>query len=100
MKRMIASLIGVCAFLCVNAAAGDSPNGTTSTASAHGVGVHRGHLVHFEIVDGWAIAEGDIILGRADELAAALTAPRASDMQPKGFTMDRPSGLWPRGPSG
>ncbi len=66
-----------------------------------GDGLYRGHAVTFEIVDGWAVIEGDIVLGRAEELIRAL--PAAGDdtaLRTKGLAIDRPSMLWPKGPSG
>ena len=30
-------------------------------------GVFRGRPVFYHVVDGWAVTEGDILLGRADE---------------------------------
>src|SRR5688500_14482414 len=39
-----------------------------------GRGVWRGNVVDFVIVDGWAIVEGDIVAGRASDLAARYDA--------------------------
>jgi len=39
-------------------------------------GVFRGQPVYFKVIDGWAIAEGDIILGKAEDLEAALDGDR------------------------
>ena len=53
----------------------------------------RGRAVDFRVVEGYAVVEGDILIGRASDLAG--TSPR-----PKAFTDDNPALLWPKGPSG
>jgi len=54
----------------------------------------QGMPVTYAVVDGWAIIEGDIILGTADALAASTrTTPGAS---PDGFTDGYVSQLWPQ----
>ena len=64
-----------------------------------GVGLYDGRSVAFEIIGGWALVEGDIIIGRADELSRALREP-AGDVRPKTFTIGYQANLWPRAASG
>ena len=49
-------------------------------------GVYRGRPVTYRVVDGFAIAEGDIILGPADEIGAATAAAARVDA-PAGRTL-------------
>src|SRR5437867_1961835 len=97
-------LIALCAAgatLPAPAIADDSIPAATTHAPALGVGLYRGRPVTFEVVDGWAIIEGDIVLGRAEELIRALAmAGDDAASRTKGFAIDRTSMLWPKGPSG
>jgi astacin len=68
-----------------------------------GRGVWRGNVVDFRIVEGWAIVEGDIVAGRADDLAAryeSLLAAKSEEAKQKIreslVTADR-ARLWPGG---
>ena len=71
----------------------------TLLPQTRGFGVWRGREVQFRIVDGWAVVEGDIILGRADALANAALHDAAEGPLPKGFAFDTASDLWPSGAS-
>src|SRR5690349_1131726 len=42
----------------------------------------RGRTLTYQVVNGWAIAQGDIILGRAGELANTVEAPEISGATP------------------
>jgi len=81
------------------AADGHAPHAVTTSVPfqrqvvERGQGVYRGAPVDFHIVAGWAVVEGDIILGRAEALAGA-------DDVAKAFTSNNPSTLWPKGASG
>ena len=44
------------------------------TAPRFGRGVWRGQDVEFRVLDGWAVCQGDIIIGRAAEMAARYRA--------------------------
>jgi hypothetical protein len=46
-----------------------------------GTGLYDGRNIAFEVLDGWAIVEGDIIIGRADDLTRAFASPRRSSAQ-------------------
>ena len=48
----------------------------------------------YAVVDGWAIVEGDIILGTAAQLAAS--APTGPGISPDGFTDGYVAQLWPQ----
>jgi uncharacterized repeat protein (TIGR02543 family) len=86
--------------LCAMLAAGSLPAASAGLVpNARGAGLVEGRPVAFEIVDGWAVVEGDIILGRAEELARALNRP-ADQPDAKGFAIGYQSTLWPAGPSG
>lgn len=61
-------------------------------------GVFRGQPVYFQNVDGWAVAEGDIILGKTEKLAAALGGDQTLiQKQVEAKSLIRASGgfLWP-----
>ena len=64
-----------------------------------GIGLYDGRSVAFEVIAGWAVVEGDIIIGRADELTRAVNDP-ASDLRPKTFAIGYQANLWPKAPSG
>ena len=56
-------------------------SGAAPVANEFRTGFWRGRVVRFEVVDGFAIAEGDMILGRADEIPTSMdpsAAPAAS----------------------
>ena len=81
--------------------AGSSFAQVTETARPAGdilQGVYRGRLVLYEVVDGWALVEGDIILGTAEQMAAGLSP---ADLQPKDDSSPKSviradeSRLWP-----
>ena len=93
----VGCLVAIFAATSVTAADPSGQLPSVTSAPLRGVGVYRGHLVEFENIEGWAIVEGDIILGRADSLEQTLAAPRS---QAKGYTIDTSAGLWPKGPSG
>jgi hypothetical protein len=59
----------------------------------------RGQLIDYYVRDGLAIAEGDIILGTAAEMAAAREASERG-VAMKGLTTSDPQRLWPIGASG
>ncbi len=44
---------------------------SVSLSAEQRTGVFRGQTIRYELVDGMAVVEGDIVLGRADELEAA-----------------------------
>jgi len=46
----------------------DAPAALVLESRPGGVAMYRGAPVHYEIIDGMAVAEGDMILGRADEV--------------------------------
>ncbi len=58
-------------------------------------GIYRGQPVTFQVINGWAVVDGDIILGRADELQGTAGAtkggPRYSVSIPPAATS-----LWPK----
>ena len=61
-------------------------------------GVFRGQPVHFQVVDGWAVADGDMILGKAEDLEAALHNDRAlpdKQVGPKSIFRASDAFLWP-----
>ena len=62
-----------------------------------GIGLYDGRSVAFEVIAGWAVVEGDIIIGRADELTWAVNDP-ASDLRPKTFAIGYQANLWPKAP--
>lgn len=55
---------------------------------------YRGRPVTYQVIDGLAVYQGDIILGTAEELEAARTA---GGRQIKAMVIDSPSRLWPAG---
>ncbi len=69
-------------------------------APVHGYGLWRGRDVQFQVVDGDAVVEGDIVIGRAADLAQALAAAGSWTDTRKGFSLDDPTVLWLKGPSG
>ena len=64
-------------------------------------GVYRGHVVTYEIIDGLAVWDGDIILGTPEELepSGAFTAPgKALDIPGKALVaVSNKKRLWPGG---
>ena len=62
-------------------------------------GVYRGHVVTYEVVDGLAIWDGDIILGTPEELSPAQAAPPGNplDSRNKISAVSSKEGLWPGG---
>ena len=64
-----------------------------------GLGLYGGRSVAFRVMDGWAVVEGDVKIGRADALARALR-DAGSELHPKGSTTGYPGDLWLRGASG
>lgn len=71
---------------------------STAPPAERGAGVFDGRDIAFEVIDGWAVVEGDIIVGRA----ADLSRPRSPDggVAARMFTMGYEANLWPRGASG
>lgn len=60
-------------------------------------GVFRGQPVYFKVIDGWAITEGDIILGKAEDLEAALDGDRiltGKQLRQKSLTRTSDTFLW------
>ena len=43
-----------------------------------GIGLHDGRSIAFDVIDGWAVVEGDIVIGRAGELSRALNERAAT----------------------
>ena len=67
-----------------------------------GRGIWRGQEVDFRIMDGWAVYQGDIIIGRAADLAAryqaALSAPsEVKSGPPQSLAAADEKRLWPGG---
>lgn len=62
-------------------------------------GVYRGHVVTYEVIDGLAIWDGDIILGTPEELSPANAAApgNALDNRNKISTVSSKERLWPGG---
>ena len=62
-------------------------------------GVYRGHAVTYEVVDGLAIWDGDIILGTPEELSPkpAPTHSNSLDIRNKISATSRKEKLWPGG---
>ncbi len=60
-------------------------------------GVFRGRPVVFEVVDGLAILEGDIVLGRAAEIEAAPLVPPAKPSRREAVYRDGEQYLWSSG---
>ena len=64
-------------------------------------GVYRGHVVTYEIIDGLAVWDGDIVLGTPEELdePSVFAAPnKALDISTKALVAERSKeGLWPGG---
>ena len=51
--------------------------GAAPAANEFRTGFWRGRAVRFQVIDGFAIAEGDMILGRADEIPTSMDTPKA-----------------------
>jgi len=64
-----------------------------------GIGLHDGRSIAFDVIDGWAVVEGDIVIGRAGELSRALNE-RAADIRPRTLTIGYQGNLWSRAASG
>ena len=61
-------------------------------------GYYRGREVTYQVVDGLAIYEGDIILGRAEELEAEASHEQpTSGYRPLSSFISTPSRFWPNG---
>jgi hypothetical protein len=59
-------------------------------------GTSHGNPVTFEVKNGWAVVEGDIILGRPEELQGTI-AQTSSRSKPHALSMNpTPSRLWPK----
>ena len=62
-------------------------------------GVWRGQPVTYEVIDGLAVVEGDIILGTPEELAPAIL-PQRTEKEPTAketVAISNPTRLWPGG---
>ena len=62
-------------------------------------GFYRGKVVRFRVVDGLAIYQGDIILGKADRLIKALAEAESvskSDGRKQALFISDPTAYWPR----
>lgn len=58
-------------------------------------GMYRGRPIQFKVINGWAVVEGDIIIGRPEELHSA--APVSSRLRPETISLTpTPAGLWPK----
>ncbi len=61
-------------------------------------GTYRGREITYQVVDGYAIYQGDIILGRADELdAASPKEPSLPGLHPLSAFNSTPTRFWPNG---
>ena len=62
-------------------------------------GVYRGHVVSYEVIDGLAVWDGDIILGTPEELSPANVPPPGNtlDNRNKISTISSKESLWPGG---
>ncbi len=68
---------------------------SANLAAEQRAGYYRGALVRFEVVDGLAIYQGDIVLGRADEIEAAPAPAKAPGRESVVITGERYR--WPGG---
>ena len=93
----------ICSVLAIAAAAA-----ATDIASAQQIdspyrdirtGVYRGHVVSYEVIDGLAVWDGDIILGTPEELSPANVPPPGNtlDNRNKISTISSKESLWPGG---
>ncbi len=59
----------------------------------------RGHVLPYEVVDGWAVHAGDMVLGKADELAAQETGKpdNAGWLRRRDISGSYTTRLWPSG---
>ena len=89
--------------LCMAGAGAGAEAGNRSRVATgpveRGVGSYDGRRIAFEVVDGWAVVEGDIIVGRANELRQALR-PADTELARKSLTIGYQGELWLRGASG
>ena len=82
-------------------AAGRSGSGAESTGGLHTT-VWRGREVTYEVIDGWAVHDGDILLGRVEEIKAR-TAVEILDREvvpglgPRSAASIQDDLLWPGG---
>src|SRR3989442_255491 len=64
-------------------------------------GIYRGKLVHFQVVDGLAIYQGDIIIGKAADLIKAREVFGAQIPNGKSgkesLIVSDPTAYWPKG---
>src|ERR1700682_5412823 len=58
-------------------------------------GMYRGKPIQFEIINGWAVVEGDIIIGRPEDLHR--TERVSSRLRPETLSITpTAAGLWPK----
>ncbi len=62
-------------------------------------GVYRGHQVTYQVINGLAVVEGDIILGTPEELEppASPQLIKGSDARKEAVAISDPERLWPEG---
>ena len=95
--RHICSVLAIAASVLATDIASAQQNGDADIRT----GVYRGRVVTYEIIDGLAVWDGDIVLGTPEELdePSVFAAPnKALDISTKALVAERSKeGLWPGG---